>query len=435
MKRTHFFDVFALLLMLGSILVLWHCRSEKVGPTEPTEPTIIEPEKELYLQGRVIDSVTRQGIAGVEVTIVGISALTTNSEGYYKIEAITIPTGKIQITATTDGYAYGSTIASIDTSEKNAVVRTILLRPLNSPILIGTDGGTVEIQNNESVSGSVVSIEIPEGALDQTTGVSLTPLEGVDVPSLPPEGMLNLITVHLAPINLLLNKPTLLNLPLPLKGTPGDSLPLLSYNQSTNTWASSGQYAIIGMTGDIASTEIDNFGIYSLGVEGSYSEELEEEKEAEYVELDTTQNFDIISSLPTLEYPEGKPDSISAVWLKNTVSQNTQIEGRVSFYDSSYYNIFYAPNPPDTSLTLAKTVDLNSSLGTMGWVCRWQITRVRYCWYWIRIREIVTIRWYWRGRFVYYRIINVITIRRFCGIYYTWYLSCWYVEDHDQGAN
>lgn len=327
-----------LMVMACFSIFFLNCKLEIVGAAEVDVQE--EPVSTLELKGRVVNKETLNGISNATVIINGSYEIFTNSEGYYEFPVRLVAGEMYEIWAYADKYGYGSTSAQIDRDNGATIVNTIALLPLNPPVVIGSDGGTIEEKTSEVLTGdSSVSVSIPTGALDEDTAISVTPFEGVDVPGLPPFGNLNIATVHIAPIGMSLNKKMMVTFPLPLTAKYlGDSIPLLCFDKNTFRWLQTEIVASVDTVNNVATAEISKLNTYSLAIQGSYEETIEDSTIIDEGRW-KMQSFPIDESWQaTVEYPEGIPNqsSFSPNWLKNAVSQNTQlISGRVNFFDQT----------------------------------------------------------------------------------------------------
>ncbi|PKP23573.1 MAG: hypothetical protein CVU06_07575 [Bacteroidetes bacterium HGW-Bacteroidetes-22] len=376
--KTKAYLTIASIILVAFAAVFWvQSCSKSVDPLVITNPTT-----KLFLKGKVIDKATKLGIANAIVTIGGITEITTNSEGIYMKEIDITTYNEVKISAKALGYGLGSTEARINNGQ--ITVNTITLKKLNTPITIGPDGGKIESTNNEGFLNNKIELTIPPNAFSYNVDISVTPYEGIEVPGFAPVDFLNLVTVNLAPQGLTSNLPIKLSFPLPFISKVFDSLPIFYFNETFNTWEVSDRYAKIDTEINMASTDINRLGTYSLGIPGTYRETIEEYSESGSSLLDPDQSSTEVGWLAKVEYPEGIPDSVSPVWLKNVVSQNTYLGGgRVSFFDSTYTTINYLGSKPDS------IVNNKSSKGCLIWewvpqLCRRKIKIPE----WVRVKII-----------------------------------------------
>jgi len=360
MKTSKYLNLIIVIAIAGITFLIWKCETKKVGPTEPETNSL----RELYLTGRVVDKETRNGIVNVDVQIGTDTKTTTDNQGYYKVKAMNVGSGTVNVLAHADGYGYGSTQAFIDLKNGGATVNIIPLLQLNSMVSVDITGGTISTINAEGFSSNSITLNIPNGALDKTTSISVSSFEGIEVPGLPPQGYLNVITSHIEPDALVLNKKANLILPLPFVSETTDSLRLLYYIKETNKWQLENDYAVIDSSSNTASVQISHFGTYSLGINGRYEETLDNSQILGTYYLDTKNVFKTIGWMAGIEYPNGIPTGVSIRWLKNTVSQNTLIgSGRLSFFDTTFTIINYISIAPDSAQILSKNNSVNCPSG------------------------------------------------------------------------
>jgi hypothetical protein len=328
--------VWVLAIALLSVIVLWlGCKWKATGTTDSAEV-----EEDILIQGKVVNKYTQATVSNATVTIKKEFEVTTDEQGYYKIKAELVGDGECEITAYADGYGYGSTIAKIDLTNNGTVVNTIQLLPLNPPVAIGSSGGTITQSATEGLSNNTVTLSIPNGALSQATNISVTPFEGVDVPSLSPDSNLNMATVHIAPVDTGLSIEATLTFPLPLKGNLlSDSIPLLKFDKKSFQWIDAGIMAKVDTVNNTASAKIRKLGTFSPGIRGMYEESKGDSQIVDNGTWKKRPSSTQESWQATVEYPNGIPyaEQYSQRWLKNVVSQNTRLTGgRTSFFDPTY---------------------------------------------------------------------------------------------------
>ncbi len=314
------------------------------------------------VSGKVVDDKTSQPLADVIITCLEKSA-TTNSDGIYTFYLEEFPDDLIKISAKKDGYPVGTTII---TSGSYSSVNTIRLMPPAISKTIDDTGGSLSIGNTESIDESQkIEVIFPEGALNNSTEISMTPLEGIAIPDISPRktlGLLNAATVSLEPSGLTLNQNATASFPLPMKMDPGTELELLSYDEDNLTWGKSGIIATVDATGSIAVAEITHFSTYSIGIEGDYTEEFSDSNWLEELSPDQEE----YCYQATVEYPDGVPDDISLVWMKNAVSQNTELGGRVSFFEPTCIPV---KNNTETTKSAATSRTATTRAATFNFVC------------------------------------------------------------------
>ncbi len=319
-----------LLLAIALSLYLLNGCQKNVEPIELATPYIIS--------GKVVDY--RSCLPISDVTIVCLDKkTTTNSEGIYNLYFNELPKGFTKISAKKDGYPVGTTII---TEAYYSSVNTIALVPPAISKTIDINGGSISVHNSESIDASQkIEVLFPKGALNENTTVSLTQLEGIYVPDISPRktlGLLNVATVCLEPSGLKLNKNTTITFPLPMKIYKGALLDLLIYNEHSLSWEISSIKAIVDTSGTQAIAEINHFSTYSIGIKGNYTEEISDANWLDESEKTSISQGEYCYKA-TVYYPNGIPDNISPNWLKNIVSQNTELSGRVSFFEETYLNI------------------------------------------------------------------------------------------------
>lgn len=284
-----------------------------------------------FVTGKVVNDETSTPMSGVTVTCLEKS-VTTNSDGIYSFNLEELPEDYIKISAKKNGYPIGTTIVS---SGNYSSVNTIRLIPPAVSKTIGTSGGSLFSGNTESIDpDQEIEIVFPEGAVSSSTEISMTPLEGVEVPDISPRktlGLLNAATVSLEPSGLVLNKNATISFPLPMRMDKGQELDVLIYNEVSMEWEKSGVIAIVDSTRSLAISEISHFSTYSIGIDGDYTENVD--NAFLYDDPIIPDEDSLYCYQATVVYPDGVPDDVSLNWMKNAVSQNTELGGRVSFFN------------------------------------------------------------------------------------------------------
>jgi len=137
------------------------------------------------LAGRVIDSVTKQGVSGITVKVLGFSDLTTvtSSTGDYNFDNVTASTGGVsKYTIVADGSTIGYSVVTADTDapaesavinvtpiEVTKITRLIYGKIVDSVTNAGVEGVQVQIQGTSitpqvtSASGTYIFDAVPVG--------------------------------------------------------------------------------------------------------------------------------------------------------------------------------------------------------------------------------------------------------------------------------
>ncbi len=283
------------------------------------------------IEGMVVNEETGEGIASAEVEMLN-NTETTDVTGKFTliVPEELIPDTSFVITTKATGFVSGMTYANKQTL---SALPFISLIPTREPVSIGPEGGNVIIPEvTESLNpNDHIQLIIPQNALTETEDISVTPLQGNDVPGRSPMaslGLLNMATVNLEPSGLELAQDGQLEFPLPFQSDQGEVIPLLLFNDQTMQWEDTGDSAVVDQSGTKATANISHFSTYSIGVQGQYTEETPIVNNTEVV---TPIDCKIIVQ-DSLTYPNGIPDNINPVWLKNIVAQNSIEASRPDFY-------------------------------------------------------------------------------------------------------
>ena len=186
-----------------------------------------------YIQGYVIDYVSKAGIADAEISILGLKT-TTDQNGRYTLRGV--PFGKHSVKIQANNYETVYRNAEITTQETINHLKLAALEPITyNTSYIGTTGG-IHYATDAGINGP--HLKIPAGALADTTPIQFTHLRAPEtLPELPDDGYY-LAFAHLGPTGLVFKKPATLYLPLQeniavAEGTP---INILYFNTLENKW-------------------------------------------------------------------------------------------------------------------------------------------------------------------------------------------------------
>ncbi|MBN1894327.1 hypothetical protein JW906_07515 [bacterium] len=259
--------------MLGILLIAFSCQNRKVNPLDPEPLGKVLPGYQIArvrrtITGLVMDRSTELAIPDVMVTVIDttggldstIAVGTTNLSGRFDIPGI--PNDTLLVYFSKDGYIDATITAYVQYSYWSVDLKTTALIPLGMKAVIGSAGGSLTDTDEE---GDIIRLDIPAGALNSDVEITITHLQGVDVPFYPPEGRLSYATAHFGPEGTLFQKPVMITMPLPQVMTPGVELPLYSYGGILRVkWEDTGIQAKVDDDGLTATAQVDHFSVYSL---------------------------------------------------------------------------------------------------------------------------------------------------------------------------
>ncbi len=262
-----------LILLIGLAGLSIHCGSKKVNPIAPAQ---LEKTLRLYgtsgatrtITGLIHDFKTGLAISNATVTVIdtadGVAVVvasgSTDATGKYEIPGVPIATLLVYISKA--GYIDATITAFVMDYYWRVHIKTTFLLPVLSQNVIGPSGGLIQDKDEE---GDVIMLAIPSGALNSDVAVTLTHLQGRDIPSTPPEGRLSFATAHVGPDGMVLQKPATLTFPLPRSMNPGATMPLYSPNLSSPVyWQDAGISATVDPGGTTASAPVTRAALYSL---------------------------------------------------------------------------------------------------------------------------------------------------------------------------
>ncbi len=211
----------------------------------PTRELDVQDHPNSYLEGYVIDYVTKQPIENAKISIPGLETNTT-SDGYYLLRGVPAGNYAVKIEKFSQQYNPATNqyegIETYETVYRNAVVPTnatgaitlklAALEPKTTDAYtIGAGGGIVYAQDG-------AYLKIPPGALNKSTSIRFTHLRAAEtLPELNQDGNY-LAFAHLTPAGLVFKKPATLFLPLQagVELTPNTPINILYFNTLQNAW-------------------------------------------------------------------------------------------------------------------------------------------------------------------------------------------------------
>jgi hypothetical protein len=226
--------------------------------------SIITPDISIAAEGIVLDRETNIGIPDVIIQVVGFGEFKTDFTGQYKID--NIPVGEYVVIATKDNFIGGG--GEITVTEVSINANPIYLVSLAPIITIDNDGGEIIVSD---LPNETIKLEIPEGALEVPTGISLTQLKGVDIMGEFQENYLSISTVISNQTGLPLRKPCEFTFTMPYKLDPGTQIPLFVLN-GNGKWEQTETHAIVNESGLNAIAIIEELNSYSIAVKTEFNE-------------------------------------------------------------------------------------------------------------------------------------------------------------------
>jgi hypothetical protein len=262
-----------LILLIGLAGLSIQCSDKKVNPIAPAQ---LEKTLRLYstsgtkrtVTGLVRDLKTGQQLPNAKVTVIDstlepdviIASGYTDGTGKFEISGIPIDTFLVYISKS--GYIDATLTAFVRDYYWSVHLKTTFLIPLAKEVTIGASGGFIEDTDEE---GDVIRLDIPPDALNANVGITLTHLQGMEIPSYPPKGHLSLATANLGPDGTVFNKSATMTIPLPKAMQPGSEMPLYTLNITDPVfWQGTGIKATVNPGGLTASAPITRAALYSV---------------------------------------------------------------------------------------------------------------------------------------------------------------------------
>jgi len=231
------------------------------------------------VSGQVQDASNASAVAGAAVAILDttagldrtVGAGTTDAAGRYEIGGV--PVGTFMVLISKPGYVDAATPALVRDNWTDVLPR-VLLKPVSVTAVIGAAGGTLTDRDGE---GDVISLAVPAGALAANTQISMSHLQGLDVPPGAPAGRLSLAAAYFGPKGTTFANPVTVTFPLPQRMTEGTELPLYTLDAVRPTeWLDTGSRASVNPGGLSASVQVSHFSIYALMPEVLVTETVED---------------------------------------------------------------------------------------------------------------------------------------------------------------
>jgi hypothetical protein len=262
-----------LIVLIGLAGLSIQCSNKKVNPIAPAQ---LEKTLRLYgtnggkrtITGLIQDFKTGLAIPNASVTVIDttggaatiVASGSTDMTGKYVIPGVPIATLRVFISK--GGYIDATVTAFVLDYYWSVHLKTTFLLPVSAQTLIGPLGGLIQDTDDE---GDIIALNVPPGALSGDVGITLTHLQGSEIPSSPPKGHLSFATAHLGPYGTVFQKPAMLKVPLPKSMTPGAEMPLYSLNPFSSVyWQDTGIKATVDLDGNTASAPITQASLYSV---------------------------------------------------------------------------------------------------------------------------------------------------------------------------
>ncbi len=264
---------FLLILLIGSAGLTIQCSSKKVNPIAPAQ---LEKTFRLYganggkrtITGLIRDLKTGLEIPNAKVTVIDtaggmamvVASGFSDASGKYEIPGVPVATLLVYISKS--GYIDATVTAFVREYYWSVHIKTTFLLPVLPQNLIGSSGGLIQDTDEE---GDIITLNIPSGALNSNVSITLTHLQGSEVPSSPPDGRLSFATALLGPDGTVFQKPATLTIPLPRSMRPGAEMPLYTLNMSSPVyWQDTGIKATVDPNGLTASASVTQATLYSV---------------------------------------------------------------------------------------------------------------------------------------------------------------------------
>jgi hypothetical protein len=262
----------ALLLLAGAAVLFIGCSSREVSPVAPSQVDqairVFSTGGGRTITGLVRDLQTDAGVPGAAVSVIDtaggeatlIASGVSDAAGKYVIPGVPIDTLIVFIAK--EGYIEASVTAFVEDYYWSVNLKTTYIHPVSSTQVIGSAGGQIRDSDEE---GDVIILDVPPGALAADVRVTLTHLQGREIPSVPPRDRISFATAQVGPTGTVFQNPAALTFPLPGAMTPGTEIPLYELDLRVSAyWQDTGIKASINADGLTASAPVTRSALYSI---------------------------------------------------------------------------------------------------------------------------------------------------------------------------
>lgn len=302
-----------LVAVLAAIYLFNGCRKE------------VEPISTYKIVGKVVDSETNAPLANVSISVDGFSKeLSTNQEGFFSFNVVKHQ--DYNATAQKEGFV--DKTFCINRTSSGFYSCIVKMKPSGTTVSIGANGGLIATNNYNNDN---LQIEIPTGALSSTKSLSATSVWGNECPKMILNDVIPVDVLFLSPENTTLEKDATVSLTAPFELGNKQDLTIYKYNFKSRTWDV--LETDITINGSLAIFKISSFGLYSLGINGSYSEKITQE----YTETVQLSESGVLYLKPTLTV-RSDLNGIPIEYFEGIVNQYYQIE--FNKINSIYLNDF-----------------------------------------------------------------------------------------------
>ena len=296
------------------------------------------------ITGKVINIETNVPLANTIIIVQGITQeFSTNTEGIFSFYVSNLQ--NYNVIARKEGFV--DKVFEIVNITGGFYSPTVTMKPIGISVSIGASGGQITTTNYLEKEAQV---EIPAGALSTTKTLSITSVWGSENPQINLNEIVPIEALFLFPENIILNKEASVTLTAPFELSEEQDLVVSKYNFESRTWDIVA--TDISVDGTSATFKISSFGLYTLGIKGSFTEKLIQEY-TETVELNELDKS--LSLTPTLEFLSDLND-IPIEYLEGILNQYYQVEFNRSNMFFLNNNISLVPSLKSSSLTSTTTI-------------------------------------------------------------------------------
>jgi hypothetical protein len=273
MKTMKKGDLLAVIIIAVTAGLFIQCSNQKVNPVDPSK--MDETLRQYGLDGgsRTVTGLIRDLQTGLPVSNATVTMIDTTGGGAVLIATGTsdatgkyvvngVPVDTLLVLVSRSGYVNATLTAYIQAYYWSVDLKTIFLLPVSSQAVIGASGGRIDDADEE---GDVIGLYAPAGALSADVLITLTHLQGREIPQVPPKGHLSFATALVGPEGTVFQKPAMLIFPLPMSMPPGTELPVYAPSATSLIyWQDTGIKAVVYPDGLKASAPITRGGLYSV---------------------------------------------------------------------------------------------------------------------------------------------------------------------------
>lgn len=280
----------------------------------------------------VLNSETQQAIVNADILVDGTIIKQSDAEGKFTLE--NLKAGEYRVEVSKSGFSNGFYRLTVENCQGNLPV--FILKALAPPVVIDEQGGIVPAYY--STGKLAAELVIPANTILSKKRISSTVLFGNEVPKsiASTENIQGTVIQFDSDDPNLALKDAVLTFVLPYSLRPGDLIEVTTFNESTQVWETFNN-AVVEADGLTVKVPVDSLSIYSINLDGSYTETAREKLNCEVVASSSnySNEYEWSSYLNYLSTIPGN-DATSVQEIKLYLNQLIEMYSGLSFSKISY---------------------------------------------------------------------------------------------------